>query len=463
MTIGTSTGRVSLLCLGWLIVTLGSMLEAKSQSLYGDPLPSTLINGDAYPTPETTINGWINFGGPPDMSAIASHGWGLWAALTTPTSTPVPGFEGGRIYNTWLSPEQVRDLPSAALTASVDGAKSSLTLTAPAQFARIPQQAMALMAEAGSSPVLNITESVAYSPAAAQHAHSAQLLKTSTLSGLQKPGQIAKIPDFPFDAMAVKPVFAPITQASLENGLFKMAAWPGTPSPPEAFPSNKWGQCVYVDPSNNGSGNGSVDPTCSNPTPETTYNLSDFITLTVTDAKQIGLATESGDLQPGDFMILVGMHVSTREITQWTWQSFWWTPNPEAPHSPSDAVIAAARPSGLEAPANHYAMTTAYMMVLPAQPVEGGENVGEPLAAYNPHLEAPFPPSVFSIKRPINGTQITEYGVQSNCMTCHAMANYGGSSTKLGYGADFYIGRDDPAFIDSVQTDFLWSIPDTAN
>ena len=28
---------------------------------------------------------------------------------------------------------------------------------------------------------------------------------------------------------------------------------------------------------------------------------------------------------PGDFAILVAMHVATREVPNWTWQTFWWT------------------------------------------------------------------------------------------------------------------------------------------
>lgn len=453
----------------------GSEAEAPGETAsipnYGDPLPSQLINGDAYPTAEATIDGWINVGGQPDVASIASHGWGLWAALTTPADTPVPGVSGARIYNTWLSPEQVRDLPPPGTPGLLAEGKGELILTAPRQFSHITAGSALQGTESQGSPLEHVIESVAYSPATAKHAHDNNLLKKSTLAALQKPGEIAEVPAFPTDSMAVKPVFVHIAASGLENGLYKMPAWPGTPDPAEAFPSNLWGACVYVDPANGGQGQGEVDSTCDTPTPQTTYNLSDFIYLQLTTQRTVEAGNHNGEtltltVQPEDYMALVGMHVATREDTQWTWQTFWWTPDPSSPNTPSSAEIAAARPASLTGPPAHYAMATAYMMVIPAQPISGGQSVGQPMIAYNPHLEAPFDTDVFNVHRPITDGQQTflgEYGVQSNCMTCHGMANFGGSQTELGYGTDFYIGRDDPAFVGSVQTDFLWSIPDDAN
>ena len=109
-------------------------------------------------------------------------------------------------------------------------------------------------------------------------------------------------------------------------------------------------------------------------------------------------------------------------------------------------------------------MSTAYTQLIPNQPMSGGKSQGYLMPAYNPHLEAPFPPDTFNIKGPVtlpNGTQVvTEYGVQSNCMTCHSLAAYGGSGT--GYASNVYIGFDNPVFNGVLRTDFLWSIPDDA-
>lgn len=457
---------IHVLAAAFLSTALLQPAAADSLSNTGDPLPSKLANGDPYPTSQNTILSWINIGGAPDMASIASHGWALWEALSSPTDTPIPGFTGARLFNTWMSPEAIR---SAESSASLTAGTPSLTFTAPGQFSRIKGEGPAPLVlgveNANPSPLEFISESVAYSPTAAQHAAQYTLFKKSSLASYLVSGQIGQVPDFPNDAMVVKPVYTPI----VGDALVTIPAWPGTPVPAKAFPSDQWGECVYVDPKNQGRGDGSIDVGCTGPTPQTTYNVKDFIALTSSTTQKVTASQSDGtskefDLQSGDSMILMGMHVSTREIDQWTWQTFWWTPTPTAPHLPSSATIASHQSSSLTAPASNYAMALAYSMVEPAQPTIGGKNVGTPVIAYNPHLEAPFNANVFNVHRPINGALDLKYGVQSNCMTCHAMAHYAksGKGTGLGYGTDFYIGRDDPAFIDTVQTDFLWSIPDDA-
>ena len=116
-------------------------------------------------------------------------------------------------------------------------------------------------------------------------------------------------------------------------------------------------------------------------------------------------------------------------------------------------------------------MATAYQMVAPAQPIIGGKSVGAPVIAYNPHLEAEFPPSTFQAQGSIddNGKIITnEYGVQTNCMSCHGQAQYqstpgyykvdDGANREKPYAADYYFSLNDPAFQGHLQLDFAWSI-----
>ena len=91
------------------------------------------------------------------------------------------------------------------------------------------------------------------------------------------------------------------------------------------------------------------------------------------------------------------MHVNTRENRRWTWQTFWWSENPDTPQSPSSKLIADLRPKSLDRAAKHYAMGVAYNMISPTQPYTKGTNAvttGEPIKqsiyAYNPYLEAGF-------------------------------------------------------------------------
>ena len=64
----------------------------------------------------------------------------------------------------------------------------------------------------------------------------------------------------------------------------------------------------------------------------------------------------------GDYAVLVAMHVNTREIANWTWQTFWWQPGADTPNSFPGSK--AGQPSGLPGPSNNYAMCTAYSQTM---------------------------------------------------------------------------------------------------
>ena len=53
-----------------------------------------------------------------------------------------------------------------------------------------------------------------------------------------------------------------------------------------------------------------------------------------------------------------------------------------------------------------------------------------------------------------------QYGIQTNCMTCHALATVEG----VGYSTDQYIDMKDMSlFKNQVQLDFAWSIQGNIN
>ncbi len=155
------------------------------------------------------------------------------------------------------------------------------------------------------------------------------------------------------------------------------------------------------------------------------------------------------------------MNVTNRETERWTWQTFWWSANPQSPNSPSSAAIAKALPKKLTAPASHYAMAVAYSMLSPAQPLNGGYNVGSLVPAYNPHLEAGFGTGTFGKTVQVNtptGPVTTDLGVQSNCMSCHGLAGY--ATSKSTYVSNFYVPQS--ILNDGLNLDFAWSISSTA-
>ena len=440
-----------------------------------------VVPGEAFPQSETTIDRWV-YGG--DRQAMWNHGWALWAGLTHYTGkvdgTPV------RAFQTWATPSNMiyRTQSGLELRAQrgplmlekaqqLRGA-GRLELAVPLQFRNIKPKLRA--AQAVPDGDTNIFVGVAYNPAGAEHAITNKLFLQSTLNGYLRQGY-TQIPVFPSGTITIKPVYK-IVQAkeangNVKDGIYTMPGWPGTPSPARTFPEQDWNACVYVDLKGKGPGGHAIDAGCTGRSKTSTFHLDDFIYHVVTADEVAALSAQTGmTVSPGDYALLVGMHVGTRESTRWTWQTFWWSADPDTPYLPSDATIAQARPAALDAAARHYAMAVAYQMVAPAQPINGGKSEGAAVIAYNPHLEAGFDPSVFQVPAVIvDGSKKTlnEYGVQTNCMTCHGLAQYqstppgyyaehGGANRETPYAADFYFPLNDPLFKGKLQLDFAWSI-----
>jgi len=206
---------------------------------------------------------------------------------------------------------------------------------------------------------------------------------------------------------------------------------------------------VWIDIQGGSDSSSSSPMNCDSSTPQNAYNIDEFIRF--------------HDSSTNVYGVLVGMHVTTREITRWTWQSFWWTPTPDNPPIPSSQEIANARPPQLETPPN-YAMSIGYSMVLPAQPETGGQSIGESIYSFNPYLEAGFGTSATPLQ--VSGDYTYEgvkvpnnVGVESNCMSCHIQATLSGN---LEYSGDQYIDLEGSEFDGELRLDFLWSIQSNA-
>jgi hypothetical protein len=109
-------------------------------------------------------------------------------------------------------------------------------------------------------------------------------------------------------------------------------------------------------------------------------------------------------------------------------------------------------------------MAIAYTFINPDQPYTGGNNKGVSIYAYNPYLEAGFDTNVFYEVAKVNTngkTVINDVGVRTNCMSCHALANFNPGNavaTGPGYIADTYIDMEGARFNKVLKLDFLWSI-----
>jgi hypothetical protein len=146
----------------------------------------------------------------------------------------------------------------------------------------------------------------------------------------------------------------------------------------------------------------------------------------------------------GDYAVLAAMHVTTKEIVNWTWQTFWWMGGKNPPNNfpGSNAGLTA----NVKGPWRNYATCVAYSMVVPFN-----DPKGKPVVCFNPFLEtSPNIPD----------------GINSNCMSCHGTARWPGNNNG-GYPATYlpngYISFNDPKwFATQTRTDFAWAIPGNA-
>lgn len=463
------------------------------------PLPDPGITGYSFPENKEKLMTWINAG---NSNEIYLHGWGLWTSLTAPSGQNEYGLANVPVYLTWLSPSEIAALPRLMSTEKkVDlPAKRTFLLERPRQFTHkakgLEKAAAVVKSSAVSSSATpfsirdtNVVVTMGYDPAAQDFAYHNNLFSLKALQAFYNSGSgnIRSIPVFPNNAVTIKPTYKVITKANMINGsIYVMPAWPGTPLvvTPEisanGFPETSWPGCVYIDTRNTGASTAkSVDKDCTaGSNASNTYGLGDFVYYPVTSANIAAfkiLVSGQGKLAVGDVIVLMAMHVTTREIDEWTWQTYFWTPDPAMPPLPSSTAIASARPAQLTGAAAHYAMSIGYQMVTPNQPVVGGKSVGGPVVVYNPYLEADFnaatfgapPANVGILAQGSKTPYMATVGIQTNCMTCHGNASINPSAAKsdnnsLPYLTNFYFSRDDQSFKDYLQLDFLWSIQGTA-
>ena len=419
--------------------------------------------GFNVPTDRTTIEDWV-FASPQNTEAMFGHAWDIWNGMFQPSGEYQQQPDGRRelvVFETWASDVDVFDsgVTSLEQLASAMPARNVKPFHVPRQLNH-PAFAEAAPPDTDPEQVLAF---VKYDPVAASHIVTQGYNRASTLNEIQAswpsgtPVLDRQIDEFEPASIAIKPVWYLVKQ----TGLTVFPVWPGPPSPAKSFGPGDWDTCVLVDPTNQGGG-GTQQGDCNGTQkdlPVVNLDQFHFQQLTAEEAADILELQPTGDdlkgAAEGDYTILVAMHVTSKELQRWTWQTFWWTTDPDAPDAPSSAEAAAARPANLPGAASHYATCTAYSMVVPAQPITGGTNLCEQvtdpgcLFCFNPYLEAGFGPSTVGPDR---------YGIQTNCMSCHAGAPWPPSAPVPTYVADQYVDLGGSEFSEVTKLDFLWSL-----
>lgn len=136
--------------------------------------------------------------------------------------------------------------------------------------------------------------------------------------------------------------------------------------------------------------------------------------------------TLAGELRPGDFLLLVGMHILPEaEEAGKVLATYWWHPEPDTgPYS-------GGRPPSVTGVFRNYVMNTIF------ESSQTPEYDGSPFIIFNPYLEA-----------------AEAGGAASNCFTCHSFAGL----NKFPPSPDPRTEAPDDEFANSVGFDGWWSL-----
>jgi hypothetical protein len=382
-----------------------------------------------------------------DVAGMRKHAWMVFAGMTKDE----PG--GGAIWETWW-PADVTLSPGAVPQGA---GRLRPPFKTPRQF---------VVSRRGAAEPQAVGESglsfVMFNPAAHKFIRDNRFHMKSQLD-LIRAGGAPDIEPFPAEAMSLKTLWWPIKK----GGLSPLPVWDAEPTKPidSGFPTTignnfpTWKRIVAIDPSRESVPEGETatvkffDPAAANPLSAQLVDRPNskvvplkrlyHYKLTEDDIQQSRVLLNNvfrrltgRDAEAGDYVALVNLHYTTKEIDDWVWATFWWHDKPD------DGVFGANRPAEVLGTWRNYLMNVAFSMDTPK------EEDGHPKIAYNPWLEARFP-----------------NGVMSNCMTCHQRSTWPQheelpvpflpvtrGSMKL----------DDPFFKNRTRLDFLWSIGDSA-
>ena len=381
--------------------------------------------------PKATINGWVKQN---DTKAMIQHGWELWGGLTSMTSQTVDG-KPVKIatFETWVDELTVFPPPAASLIPATTAPNAKARkFSVPRQFQH--DKAAPLKAGPGVSPIPRLV-SVKYTKEIYDHVQTNKYYQTAVMQALndsfdkkQTPVADRVVRPFPNTSIMLKPTYAVVSGSAATI----LTYWTGptdssNPSVPDV---NTWNKKMLVVPP------GVAKPSVSD-MPDVGVDQFYAIKLNKDEATAI-TALQQGTAVEGDYALLVAMHVSSREIDNWTWQTFWWSFDKPA--------IPKTQPP-VTAPFDHYNMAVGYSFTTGPDSPQGLNVV-----CYNPYLEAGFSNASFSTPG--------QLGIESNCMSCHRTAAWPFNVNGPYFTGNGLIKPGDSYFNGTTKTDFLWGLPE---
>ena len=429
-----------------------------------------------YPTASPTIHQWIQNG---DTASIRAHGWDIWQSVTSPS----PQNASAPVWETWYSGHEIFD-PAPNPTATLRRHRLRYRFELPRQKTHV----FALGRRRAPDFAERWFSFNRYTRPTAEFIYKNRLwdyrMLSDTNRAFDRLGTPVALRELSTSRGEVDPeafVLKPVFQFVDGKNPSCIPYWSGDAPPTTSNTNNPiaktWKQFVVIDPTGVLKGKKTAGDSIQGCRPGTQWqvvSLSSFYSVTLTQEMADSLsvfAEGSGDdigagndtavaaikamAKPGNLGLLVAMHVTGKEISEWTWQTFWWSP------TPNDS-LGFDRPASIGAPWNNYQMNTAYQMVTPSR---SGPS-GKPRIAFNPYLETSLCSSPQT-----DCANSTWYGVSTNCMSCHRMAAWKdtvtidstggkhGGITGPPYVPASYVNAANPkVFGRYAKTDFLWSV-----
>lgn len=450
--------------------------------------PDLPSSGWDYPQPAGAVQNWVRTR---DLRRARTHGWWLWAALNQQARTP-----GGTapLWRGWCTATQAYaatggepPAPAAAHPARPAGlalganrdsnndgssdpielpGKPTYTVPAPLQRGKCYRNGGltdgASFANNGDVMVAGV---VYNAPAYNWIRNNGFYLQTTLNKALPARGRIGSIGQMPSGSVVLKPMMWPVPA----SGYSALPVWDGPTRDNGVYAGFEnqalWPRAVAV----------TAQPTtiartdvsylhgvklASGRTTPVTYRQAPVVPVTRFYHYQPNLAgMEECDralldasatyaynrrFQQGDWLVLVAMHIMTKEQPNWTFQSTYWSDRPDEGQEAKDKPPI----PNAQGPWRNYKMASTYGVAASTRPPVWG-------VAFNPYIEL-----------------AADHPIQTNCMNCHHRAAWPArAAPKTGQyltslptdpGKIGVLSPDNPIFRDLALTDSQWSLPNRA-
>lgn len=438
-----------------------------------------------YPSANATIQTWIAVN---NTQAIRAHAWDIWASITSRISGTDPQ-DTVPTWQTWYSGHELFDTGGFVHV----NARARRGVVQFGVRRELTHPSVIMSTNDGKIPYVPDERVFAFNRFTKSTAefiwdnglNQARVLRDTNIAfnrrrtPLVSRAILTSKDSTDSSSFVLKPVYQFISGTEVTA----VPYWDGDSSAATTDSANPiastWRHAIAVDPTNKYKDGDSVYLPVNNEQPSwlKIRHLSDFYWIRITKEDSIKFTmfgAENGDfiglandtslqavlnaVRPGNIGLLMAMHVTGKEIPNWTWQSYWWAIDPQ------DSTFGADRPKNIPRPWNHYNMTTTYMMVDP--------KTRKPVIGFNPYLETSLAGKI--PKGPGPAPDSTSWtGVTTNCMACHRRAAIAWVDTvpvpQL-YGPAMQVNAGDPVVftqpfrgyvggrVPLLTTDFLWSV-----